>query len=509
MTRHAVAAAESQLNERFDLPEQYDPALPLAALVENGHNARRKFDQGKLEELAATIREKGVIEPLIVRPFTLKNGDALKLENGATTAYEIVAGARRFRASKLAGRTAAPCVIREYSDTDVLELQIIENIQREDLDPLDEAHGYKALIESDRSKYSAAFIANRIGRSEKYVWDTLRLLNLVPEARAHLEAGRITRSHAVDLARLTAKQQTAIIDPETGGLFVHSHAALFGVDEDTKPGKYDELKAVSVKELEKYIADHVRFDVVHAATTAPLEFGETAKRVDLALAKPGRGKKVIAIHYGHHVQDSAKDPKGDRTFGAGSWKRADGAEGSKRCDVAVLGVVAVGEGYGQAFDVCIAKDTCDVHWKKERKDRERTQELRNSGKTKQAEQREAKLRAERAAEASRIELERKQWAAARPTVLKALAAKLNTTKPAKLVDLVLAGLDYHGSNRKAARALMPAPRTSDAMVRLFAMTELVRYVEGYSRPDAVLIRHAKALGVDVKKLLKATAAADK
>lgn len=500
MSRTAVAAAATALNERFDLPEKYDPAVPLAALVETGHNARRKYDAGKLEELAASIREKGVVQPLIVRPFAL---------NG-TAKYEIVAGSRRYRASKIAGRTAVPCVIREYSDSDVLELQIVENLQREDLDPIDEAFGYASLIESDKSRYSAAYIADRIGRSEKYIWDTLRLLNLVPDAVAHLEAGRITRSHAVDLARLTKAQQTAIIDPVKGGLFVQSAARLEGIDDaGGKPGKFDHVKAVSVKELERYIADHIRFDVKHAATTAPLEFGATAARVEAALAKPGRGKKVISIHYGHHVQESARDAGGERTFGHGTWKRADGLEGSKPCEAAVLGVVAVGEGYGQAFDVCVAKDTCDVHWKKERKDREATHKLRSSGKTKQAEQREEKLRAEREAEDQKREAARQAWAAARPAVLEALAGKVKTAKVTRLGDLLMSAFArYYGSQvEKEARALMPSPKNADAIVRLAAFATLLPRVRGYYTPSPEFIKLAKQLGVDINAIVKSQAAA--
>lgn len=497
MSRSAVAAAAVAMNDHFDLPERYDPAVPLEQLVESGHNARRRFNPAKLEELAASIREQGIIEPLVVRPFPL-NGD---------TQYEIVAGARRFRASKIAQRTAVPCVIREYSDGAVLELQIIENIQREDLDPLEEAAGYHALIESDKSRYSAAFIANRIGRSEKYVWDTLRLLNLIPDAQQHLEHGRITRSHAVLLARLTPKQQATIIDPVSGGLFVHSGAELRGLADDVKPGKYDGLKAVSVKELEHYIADHVRFDVKQLATTAPLEFGETAQRIEAAQAKPGRGKKVISIHYGHHVQDSAKDASGERTFGHGTWKRADGQEGSKRCESSVLGVVAVGLHYGQAFEVCIAKDSCDVHWKQERRDRERTQQLRASGKTAQADKREEKIRQERAAAEAKEAAERKRWEAARPAVLKAIAGKVKTVNATRFREFFLAQCDrcYTTPNLKTAGGLMPAPRNGETLLRLAVMTTLVPYITTYHQPSREFLKIAKQLGVDVPKILKAQA----
>jgi hypothetical protein len=269
-----------------------------------------------------------------------------------------------------------PCVIRAYSDSAVLELQIIENLQREDLDPLEEAAGYQMLIASNPSRYSAAFIADRIGRSEKYVWDTLRLLNLVPEATALLEEGRITRSHAVLLAKLPAARQTAVIDPDEGGLFTSSQAALkFAVAAqdaaggDVELGPYAGKKAVSVRELEHYIADHVRFNLQEQAAMAPLDFGETATKVEQALAQPGRGKKVIAITHEYHVHPDAKDEK-ERTFGPTSWKRADGLVGSHTCEHAVLGVVTAGaQEYGQSLEVCIAREKCAIHWKQEQRDK--------------------------------------------------------------------------------------------------------------------------------------------
>ena len=493
MSRAAVATAAEQLNERFDLPETYDPAVPLTALIESGHNARRKFDPSKLDELAASIREKGIIEPLVVRPFPL-NGD---------TKYEIVAGARRFRASKLAGRTAVPCVMREYSDTDVLELQIIENIQREDLDPIEEALGYKALIDSNPSHYSAGFIADRIGRSEKYVWDTLRLLNLVPAALEHLETGRITRSHAVILSRLAHEQQEVIIDPENGGLFTGDRASLaLEGDDDRTPEPFDCKKAVSVKELEHYVADHVRFNVQQQATTAPLEFGETAKRVEAAMAQPGRGKKVIAITHDSFVKPDAKDEK-ERTFGPTSWKRADGLAGSKTCELSVLGVVAVGSrDYGQAIDVCIARDKCEVHWKQEIKDKARTSKLRESGETKKANKREEDRQREEQRLAEKQAAEKKTWEAAKPAIIDAVVKSMKTSSIAKLADLVVVGCDRSWNHEYAKSAQKKLPRrNADQVVRQAALVVLLQSVERFDAKD-VFPKIGKRFGVDVAKILK-------
>lgn len=507
MSRTAVAAAAEEIKKHFVLPSKFEPAVRLELLVHNGHNARRRFDPVALEELAGSIREQGVIEPLIVRPITFKRSSPGVGGSETVQGFEVVAGERRSRAAQLAGLSAVPCVIREYSDADVLELTLVENIQREALGPLEEANGFKTLLAFDKTRYSAAYIAQKIGRTEKYVWDTLRLLNLIPELVEHLETGRITRSHANALSRLKPDQQKAIAHPETGGLFVPAGRELEGLDETRKPSKFDGLKARSVKELEAYIADHVRFDPGQAAKMAPLEFGETERQILEAQQKPGRGAKVVAIHFGHFVQESARAD--ERTFGSGSWKRADGQQGSKRCEQAVLGVVAVGEGQGQAFAVCVAKDKCDVHWKQERKDRERSQKLRSSGRTKQAEARERKVEEERKAREAKEAAEVKRFEAARPVILSAVAAAVRKRKPSQLADFLLTavdGLSYSSgaAKRRALEYIKPKSKADD-IVRAAALVVLAGELYGYSAARGHFAKRAKAFGVDLNKILAASA----
>lgn len=489
MNRAAVADAAEALTEVFDLAERFE-SVPLSALVESGHNARRKFDPHKLEELAASIREKGIIEPLVVRPFAM-NGSAH---------YEIVAGARRFRASSIAGRTAVPCVIREYSDSDVLELQIVENIQREGLEPLDEAAGYAELIKSNPARYSAAFIADRIGRPEKYVWDTMRLLNLVPDAKKLLEEGRITRSHAIVLARLTAEHQKAVIDPKGGGLFTIDHAASLAFDEDPKETrKLDGLKPVSVRELEHYITEHVRFDAEHLATTDPLEFGETAKRIQEAAEKPGRGKKVIPITYAYHLHDDAKDSS-ERTYGVNSWKRADGQEKSKTCEHAVLGVVAAGsEEYGKVFDVCVARDKCTVHFGDVIRAKEKNAKLREKGSSgaKVADKREAAARAKQLREAEQQEREREAWRKLEPLVVADAIAQIRPLKKLTAVHAKsLARVEMYNAARFLTQALgknwFKQPVT--AWLTMLVLPRYVRSFDGYVKEIA------RPLKLNVKRL---------
>lgn len=493
MTRVAVADAAQALNEHFDIPERFEPSVPLDRLIENGHNARHKFDADKLNDLAASIRQKGIIEPLVVRPFTMPGVEG--------EVFEVVAGARRRRAAKIAGRTHAPCIVREYSDSDVLEIQIIENLQREDLDPLEEASGYKTLIESNKSKYSVPYIADKIGRSEAYVWDTLRLLNLVDEAKELLDTGRISRSHASILARLTHEQQERVIDVHGGGLWTPQTRTL-ELEED-RTDIYSDFKPRSVRELEAYIADHIRFNAQQAAEIAPLDYGETARLIEAAAAKPGRGKKVVHITHDSHVQPDARD-ENEKIFLAGRWKRADGQEGSATCELSVLGLIVVGTGYGQAFNVCIAKDKCDVHWKQERREKAKAEKLKTSGEHDKARELEEKRQKERQ-EAEQKEREaRDRWQAAQPALIAAAAAVLKKTKPSKLGELVLTAIDgsHNSQYGKAARAHIPAKHRVDDVIRQAALIVLIRELTSYYAHEQ-FPKRAKALGIDVAAVLKA------
>lgn len=367
----AIAETEPTPDRRPPAFDERFFVLPIDQLLESGHNPRRRFDDRKLHELADSIREKGVVEPLVVRPLIT---DEL---SDTEQFYEIVAGARRFRASKLAGLTRVPAVVRNYTDRDLLELFVIENTQRDDLTPLEEAAGYKQLLLVDQT-YTAAMIAARIGHSERYVWDRLKLLDLVPEVQAHLEAGRIGVEHAEVLAKLKPAEQRLAAREVGGGLFEPDYALKF--DDNPHAPK---VKARSVRQLKDWIAHHIRFDVAHAAAAAPLDFGDTAQAVAAAQAGEGRGRKVVSITFAHTCPDGAKDLH-ERTYGATAWKSAQGKNGQATCEHAVLGVVVAGENYGASFKVCIARDKCKVHWRESVLAKEKSAKLRASGKGTQA-----------------------------------------------------------------------------------------------------------------------------
>jgi len=157
--------------------------VPIEFLRPNPRNPRKSFEESDLADLTASIREKGIMQPILVRPVA-----------GALDSYEIIAGERRWRAAQRAGLHEVPVLVHEVSDKEALELAIIENVQREDLNPLEEALGYQQLI--DEFQYTQAALADVIGKSRPHVANTLRLLKLPPPVQAHLREGRLSAGHA-------------------------------------------------------------------------------------------------------------------------------------------------------------------------------------------------------------------------------------------------------------------------------------------------------------------------
>jgi ParB family chromosome partitioning protein len=162
-------------------PEGVQRIVPIGQVEPGAFNPRKAFRDDELDELAESIRQKGLVQPLIVREADGNN-------------YEIVAGERRWRAAQRAGVHMVPVIIRELSDQEVLELAIIENVQRADLNAIEEAGGYRDLIE--RFGYTQDRLSEVIGKSRSHLANTLRLLKLPDAVRAHVSEGRLTAGHA-------------------------------------------------------------------------------------------------------------------------------------------------------------------------------------------------------------------------------------------------------------------------------------------------------------------------
>jgi ParB family chromosome partitioning protein len=172
-------------------------------IVPNPQQPRRTFDDEKLRELAASMREHGVLQPLLVTP----RGDA----------FELVAGERRLRAARIAGLQRVPVLVRDVDARESLKLALLENVQREDLNPVEEALGYRRLV--DEFGMTQAEIADRLGKSRSAVANTMRLLQLPADIQARIESGEITAGHARALlgaASLADRDELAMLVSEHG-----------------------------------------------------------------------------------------------------------------------------------------------------------------------------------------------------------------------------------------------------------------------------------------------------
>lgn len=186
---------------------------PVEQIESNPRQPRKRFDEHGLESLASTIKEKGVLQPLLVRKVGSR--------------YELIAGERRLRAAKKAGLKEVPVLIREAEESDSFELSVLENIQREDLNPIEEAKAYKQML--DRLSLTQEQLAQRVGKDRSSVANTMRLLQLPPEIQEDLSTGDLSAGHA---------------------------RALLGVDQEIVQLKLWALikeKGLSVREAENYV----------------------------------------------------------------------------------------------------------------------------------------------------------------------------------------------------------------------------------------------------------------
>lgn len=170
--------------------------IQLSAIRPNPYQPRRVFDKGALKELAKSIKESGVFQPIIVRK-----------PDPALDRYEIIAGERRFRASKLAGQETIPAIVRDFDDERMMEVAVLENLQREDLTPLEEAQAYATLM--DKLSMTQAQVAKRLGKSRPYIANYLRLLGLPDEVKQLLQSKKLSMGQARTLLGLKDKQRLA------------------------------------------------------------------------------------------------------------------------------------------------------------------------------------------------------------------------------------------------------------------------------------------------------------
>lgn len=221
--------------------------VPIEQVKANPRNPRRSFLEEGLEDLTASIREKGIIQPIVVRP--LKGSDS----------FEIVAGERRWRAAQRASLHEVPVVVLELTDREALEVAIIENVQRADLNPVEEAQGYEALMHE--FEYNQNELSKVIGKSRSHIANTLRLLKLPASVKAHLAEGRLSAGHARALLSVADPEKVAreVIGK---GLTVRDVEALSKAKSAAEPAKGRaappsgaERKSADIRALEKRLGD--------------------------------------------------------------------------------------------------------------------------------------------------------------------------------------------------------------------------------------------------------------
>lgn len=278
----ALLGADAQVIDTFGKPQEAErlpTTLKVKQLQAGKYQPRTRMDEGALNELADSIRTQGVMQPILVRPLDTKRGGK----------YEIIAGERRYRAACLAGLEEVPVLVREVADENAAVMALIENIQREDLNPLEEAQGVKRLLDEFGLTHEQA--AQAIGRSRSATSNLLRLLNLAEPVQTMLLAGDIDMGHARALLAVDAAKQIMLANEVIArGMSVRETEKLVGRSiRESEEGtsavskKKDDGRSGDVKRLEEALSDHL------------------GTKVALKLGSGKRGQLIIDFHGWEHL----------------------------------------------------------------------------------------------------------------------------------------------------------------------------------------------------------------
>jgi ParB family transcriptional regulator, chromosome partitioning protein len=254
--------------------------VPVEFLRPNPRNPRRMFNDEELDELASSIRAKGILQPILVRSVA-----------GKPDAYEIIAGERRWRAAQRAGLHDVPVLLLEIGDKEALEIAIIENVQRSDLNPLEEAMGYNSLIA--QFQYGQADLAKIVGKSRSHIANTLRLIKLPESVKRLLQEGKLTAGHARALLASDNPEALAKAIVEKG-LNVRDVEALAGAQAEAR-GKAPKrrprgAKSHDVRALERKLTDALglHVEINHRASGGDLKIRyKTLEQLDALCRKLG------------------------------------------------------------------------------------------------------------------------------------------------------------------------------------------------------------------------------
>jgi ParB family chromosome partitioning protein len=404
-------------NTSIQSPEYRE--LRIGQLKESPTNPRKRYQQASLEELAQRFRSRGVLEPLLVRP----------LEPGS---FEIVAGSRRYRAACIAELETVPARVREMTDADALEVQCVENLQREDIHPLEEAAGFRALLDLPDQQYTVARIAERAGKPPAYILGRLKLTELIAEVAEAFLADKLTIGHSLLIAKLPPAQQ---------------QEALQAAFKSTWMGGTQMEILLPVRELAAWIDSNLLLDLQSASfdrTDASLvsEAGschDCIKRTGAntllfpesqhdACLDGTCWKAKVALHLAIQVQRNPQliqissnwSSHGNGVLGRGQYieivkKASRNGHGKlppeqKKCSHMTQAIVVEGGSIGHIADLC-AEPGCEIHHAESRRSREAQERLRSENR--------------------KQEEKRKQELATRVRVLKSILEKVDSplTKP--------------------------------------------------------------------------------
>jgi ParB/RepB/Spo0J family partition protein len=320
--------------------------IPPAACVPPVKNFKRhRFDQAALEELTASVTAKGVRIPIHVRPLDpvkLIGRDPTKAATERGPFYEIIAGERRWRAATAAGLTAIPAVVEDMNDHDARELQILENLHRLDLHPLDEAEAYRDLMALDPA-YTVEAIAAKFGKSKRTIREMLKFASLVPTARDAFAADEITAGHAIRITKLPAESQEAALKA--------CFYPLYGVtvQEDGKP------VLAPIGELDRWMEKNTILDLKGTPAEEIADvFPELAQELATA-ATTGSVLLEVSSNYGSPTRGKGEPP----VLPADKYTEIKAKK--DRCATVQRGVVVYGGGKGRVFELC-ATPGCRKHF---------------------------------------------------------------------------------------------------------------------------------------------------
>lgn len=401
-----------------------------AQLVPSLTNPRKRFDKDRLEELALSMAPPvGILEPLVVRLLPAHR-DLTKVMTGPGPFYEIIAGERRWRAAAIAKLEDIPIVVRDIQDDQVIKLQLVENKNREDIHPLDEAEAMEKLLKMNKAE-TPKTIAATIGMSERYVQNRLHYIRLAPTVKEAFRSEAITAGHVDLLMRLP-------VDEQARALKDGAYEDVFDYDDGATRRR--ELR--SVRGLGDWIAGHVRLPL--DAKSPQLELMPDVAQAVTESSVAGAATLVeLCDTYGRWQE------KGPAPLMRSAWTPVKKGE---KCDSQVRGVIVIGRRRGAILTVCTGVGVCKKHFLHTIKAKPQPSASKKAAPRKKSAD-DIKFEKEQAERKAQAQL----WGKVKPQAEKLLDAKLNALKPGPVAwQLLGSGLGFYNKKKPTLAQLVKA-----------------------------------------------------